>query len=186
MNKINKEYKTNKNMKRELIRLTEGDLHKIIKESVKKILTEEQNDAYKNKERSEKFWKKPYVPDTGLGKKYSDSMRQSLSSSEITPEDEYEELYDNLLYDWTEMCDKLSQYKDPGEVLSKLIQKNPIFKKWYENITKKRENDASWRGYDDRTYYTKRFYDEEKDGLDFASPFAQDKDKYNDHRYDAW
>ena len=34
------------------------------------------------------------------------------------------------------------------------------------------------------TEYTKDFYDEEKDALDFVSPFAQDK--YNDHRYDTW
>lgn len=38
----NKEYKTNKNMKKQVIRLTEDDLHRIIKESVNKILKEEQ------------------------------------------------------------------------------------------------------------------------------------------------
>jgi hypothetical protein len=108
-------------------------------------------------------------------------MRQSLSASEISPD---EELDDDLFYDWEEMCDKLSQYENPGEVLEKLIQKNPIFKNWYENNHKKREIEASWKGYDDRTKYTKDFYDEEKDALNFASPFAQDK--YNDHRYDAW
>ena len=38
----NKEYKSNKNMKRkkQLVRLTEGDLHRIIKESVNNILSE--------------------------------------------------------------------------------------------------------------------------------------------------
>ena len=36
----NKEYKTIKNMKRQVIRLTEGDLHRIIKESVNNILYE--------------------------------------------------------------------------------------------------------------------------------------------------
>ena len=36
----NNEYKINNNMKKQLIRLTEGDLHNIIKESVKRILSE--------------------------------------------------------------------------------------------------------------------------------------------------
>lgn len=36
----NKDYKINNNMKKQVIRLTEGDLHKIIKESVNKILKE--------------------------------------------------------------------------------------------------------------------------------------------------
>lgn len=36
----NKEYKTNKNMKKQVIRLTEDDLHRIIKESVNKVLKE--------------------------------------------------------------------------------------------------------------------------------------------------
>jgi hypothetical protein len=36
----NNEYKTNKNMKKQVIRLTEGDLHNIIKESLNKVLKE--------------------------------------------------------------------------------------------------------------------------------------------------
>jgi len=36
----NKQYKTNTNMNKKLIRLTESDLHKIVKESVKKIIKE--------------------------------------------------------------------------------------------------------------------------------------------------
>lgn len=34
----NKQYKTNTNMKKKLIRLTESDLHKIVKESVNRII----------------------------------------------------------------------------------------------------------------------------------------------------
>ena len=36
----NKQYKSNTNMNKKLIRLTESDLHKIVKEAVNKILTE--------------------------------------------------------------------------------------------------------------------------------------------------
>lgn len=41
----NNEYKTNKNMKKQVIRLTEGDLHRVIKESVEKIVKEGKYDG---------------------------------------------------------------------------------------------------------------------------------------------
>ena len=40
----NKQYKSNTNMNKKLIRLTESDLHKIVKEAVNKILTESASD----------------------------------------------------------------------------------------------------------------------------------------------
>ena len=40
----NKQYKTNTNMNKKLIRLNESDLHRIVKESVKKVLRENTND----------------------------------------------------------------------------------------------------------------------------------------------
>ena len=42
----NKDYKINKNMKKQVIRLTEGDLHRIIKESVDNILSEPHGNLY--------------------------------------------------------------------------------------------------------------------------------------------
>jgi hypothetical protein len=37
----NKQYKTNTNMNKKLIRLTEGDLHRIVKESVNRVMLKE-------------------------------------------------------------------------------------------------------------------------------------------------
>jgi hypothetical protein len=43
----NKQYKRNTNMNKKLIRLTESDLHRIVKESVKKILREDAGNEYR-------------------------------------------------------------------------------------------------------------------------------------------
>lgn len=42
----NKQYKTNTNMNKKLIRLTESDLHRIVKESVNRVLKEGHNEDY--------------------------------------------------------------------------------------------------------------------------------------------
>lgn len=46
INVENKQYNTNRNMNKKLIRLTESDLHRIVKESVEKILMESDPDLY--------------------------------------------------------------------------------------------------------------------------------------------
>ena len=89
--------------------------------------------------------------------------------------------------DWYEMCSKLSKYEEPGEVLDKLIKSNPIFKKWYENNHKKRENEASWRQFDEYKNELNDLYDSEKDEFYQPSPFATNDSYANDDfRHHAW
>ena len=137
--------------KKQLIRLTEGDLHRIIKESVNKMLNE--NDYIDN-----------YTKDT----------RNRLANTNLLQYADGDfggdyEMDVALINDWDGMCDKLSKYKNPSEVLDKLINKNPIFKKWYENNHKKRENESSWRQFDEYKNDVKDLYDDEKYELDFRS-----------------
>lgn len=146
-------YNKNKNnmAKKQLIRLTEGDLHRIIKESVNKMLNE--NDYIDN-----------YTKDT----------RNRLANTNLLQYADGDfggdyEMDVALINDWDGMCDKLSKYKNPSEVLDKLINKNPIFKKWYENNHKKRENESSWRQFDEYKNDVKDLYDDEKYELDFRS-----------------
>ncbi len=149
--------------KKKVIRLTEGDLHRIIKESVNKVLRENVDD-------------------------YTKSTRNRLANANLTQYADGEfggdyEMDDDLMYDWDDMCDKLSKYKNPSEVLGKLTQRNPIFKKWYENNHKKRENESSWRQFDSYKNDVKDLYDVEKSESDFPSDFASNDGM---SRYEKW
>lgn len=175
--KYNNLIKENKNMaKKQLIRITENDLHNIIKESVKKILKEENYDEKSAK----KYW--DYLgqrPNPEIGE------RSKFNNAEIYVDG----IDDTLFDDWCEMCDKLSKYNDPGEVLDKLIQTNPIFKKWYEGNRKKREIEASWNAFDERKKDMNDLYDAEKHSLDqmhYPGDFANDDKEVYGKRYTAW
>ena len=151
--------------KKKVIRLTEGDLHRIIKESVNKILKE--NDYIDN---------------------YTKSTRNRLANTNLSQYADGDfggdyEMDDALMDDWNEMCDKLSKYKNPSDVLGKLAKRNPIFKKWYENNHKKRENESSWRQFDDYKNDVKDLYDDEKSESDFPTDFASNDSM---SRYEKW
>ena len=70
----NKEYKSNKNMKKQVIRLTEGDLHRIIKESVNNVLSELDWRTYASA--ADKAWEKSRNASTPEEKE----LRQNQSS----------------------------------------------------------------------------------------------------------
>ena len=187
----NKERKTNKNMKKQLIRLTEGDLHRIIKESVNRILKEGNNDAYKGKDYAKKVWdyeKTPRISDEYVAKmRNNELLNKKLSDYAYGSFGGDEQMDDDLMTDWENMCNKLLKYKNPGEALDKLIKRNPIFKKWYENNHKKREKESSWRQFDEYQDELNDLYDSEKEELYQPSPFATDDSYANDDfRHHAW
>lgn len=72
----NKQYKTNTNMNKKLIRLTESDLHKIVKESVKRVLNEDETNevedaiVYLSKEFTEKVLEVKWGNDNSTNDNY--------------------------------------------------------------------------------------------------------------------
>ena len=63
----NKEYKTNTNMaKKQVIRLTEGDLHRIIKESVKNVMNENQEGVVSENPMINQLWNELMTLKNGL------------------------------------------------------------------------------------------------------------------------
>ena len=69
----NKQYKTNTNMNKKLIRLTESDLHKIVKESVNKVLNEAFGDGMIKRELNKKL--KQLESNGTLGKLFDELYR---------------------------------------------------------------------------------------------------------------
>lgn len=62
----NKDYKINKNMKKQVIRLTEGDLHNIIKESVNNVLNENQYGTVSENPEINQLWNELMMLKNGL------------------------------------------------------------------------------------------------------------------------
>lgn len=166
------------------IRLSESDLHRMIKESVKEVLFEDYEN-YTNKDFAENDWQH----NSPFSYNYKDD-RESLSKRDFSNINKGSfggdyEMDDELMRDWDEMCNKLAKnYKDPSEVLDKLVHSNPLFKKWYNENHKKREIESSWRQFDKHRNDVQKLYQNEKDDMHhYGNEFSKN---YPDYRYDAW
>ncbi len=121
-------------MRKKLIRLTESDLHRIVKESVNSILNELDSDYY--------FGDKPsYEPQIGSEEWFED---------EIDPHYSQVGNYDNMsndFVDWSNMNDRNNDYD--------------AAKSWDNNF-KKLENERSWSQFDTQKQNAQKMYNQSK------------------------
>jgi len=118
----NKQYKTNTNMNKKQIRLTESDLHRIVKESVKKVLNEKDGYDRNLKNTFKHYWKQ--VEPSLL--KYDDEA--DFQNNQL------KQMIYNAMWDKPEEADVLNkhiEYSDKNHKIFNMFAKHKIDKEEY-------------------------------------------------------
>jgi len=125
-------------MKKQTIKLNESRLRQMIREMLLK------ETSYRD---LAKIY--GYDPDDyGADKSILSMDDDYYYNGEIPFEDDIEKEINNITYDkFVDMVDKM-RGSNKWDTLEALIHSNPIFKKWYEKMTKDAEKDVSWRAFE--------------------------------------